>query len=224
MDHGRLLKQKCSIAHLYTCMEHTRESLAQLVAETKSFNEFILQVYGKQDGNSWRKGKRLVSQFNIDTSHYKLAKYSKEMLEDVVATCDSRACVCRKLGLKKGGGSQSFIARRIKEFGIDCSHFVKRHFPLKPKMAWNEILIKRDEGNRRSRDILRRAMMESGRSYQCESEQCYVSNSWLGKGITLQVHHIDGDCLNDSPENLKFLCPNCHSQTPNWCNTNRGIR
>ena len=33
----------------------------------------------------------------------------------------------------------------------------------------------------------------------------------------LAVDHVDGDWRNDRAENLRFLCPNCHSQTPTFC-------
>lgn len=46
-------------------------------------------------------------------------------------------------------------------------------------------------------------------------EECGIDN-WLGKKITLEIDHIDGNTKNNSPENLKLLCPNCHSQTPTW--------
>lgn len=32
----------------------------------------------------------------------------------------------------------------------------------------------------------------------------------------VEVDHIDGDALNCSPENLRVLCPNCHSMTPTF--------
>lgn len=34
--------------------------------------------------------------------------------------------------------------------------------------------------------------------------------------VPLQIHHIDGDCMNNSEENLQLLCPNCHSLTENF--------
>jgi 5-methylcytosine-specific restriction endonuclease McrA len=37
-----------------------------------------------------------------------------------------------------------------------------------------------------------------------------------GKPITLQIDHIDGDRENNTFENLRFICPNCHSQTETW--------
>ena len=39
--------------------------------------------------------------------------------------------------------------------------------------------------------------------------------------VPLQIHHIDGDCLNNTPENLQLLCPNCHSLTENFGSRNK---
>lgn len=202
-------------------MEFTKRELASLARRTKSFNDFIREVFGKTDGNSWRKGKRLVEKFDIDTSHYKVPKYTEEMLLEVVEKSESMADVCKHLGVKPGGGSQAFVTRRIKEFKIDCSHFKKRSFPRHKSLTWQEVLVKRKGGNRRTPYILRRCLVQSGREYRCESDGCVISEQWLGKPITLQVHHIDGDCLNDSPDNLMFVCPNCHTQTNNWCSRGR---
>lgn len=47
----------------------------------------------------------------------------------------------------------------------------------------------------------------------CQS--CNLSE-WLGKPITLELEHIDGNNMNDCRSNLKILCPNCHSQTDTW--------
>ncbi|QBQ81157.1 putative endonuclease [Escherichia phage vB_EcoS_HdH2] len=49
---------------------------------------------------------------------------------------------------------------------------------------------------------------------------------WDGKhpidgAVLTEVDHIDGDATNCSPENLKILCPNCHSMTPTHRARNR---
>jgi hypothetical protein len=40
--------------------------------------------------------------------------------------------------------------------------------------------------------------------------------------IPLQIEHIDGDYKNNKEENLKLLCPNCHSLTETYGSLNRG--
>lgn len=45
------------------------------------------------------------------------------------------------------------------------------------------------------------------------------TNPKSGK-VPLQVHHIDGNCLNNKEENLQLLCPNCHSLTDTFGNLN----
>ena len=39
--------------------------------------------------------------------------------------------------------------------------------------------------------------------------------------VPLEVHHIDGDCTNNSEDNLQLLCPNCHSLTANHGSLNK---
>jgi DNA-directed RNA polymerase subunit M/transcription elongation factor TFIIS len=40
--------------------------------------------------------------------------------------------------------------------------------------------------------------------------------------IPLEIDHIDGNCQNSQPENLRVLCPNCHSLTPTYRALNKG--
>lgn len=50
--------------------------------------------------------------------------------------------------------------------------------------------------------------------YTCGS--CGNNGTWMKNKLSLQLHHIDGDRKNNEVKNLVFLCPNCHSQTPNY--------
>ena len=56
---------------------------------------------------------------------------------------------------------------------------------------------------------------------EIESCQMCGTKEWLGKKIKLEVDHIDGDKHNNSRENLRLLCPNCHSTTPTWRKPNQ---
>jgi len=56
--------------------------------------------------------------------------------------------------------------------------------------------------------------------------ECGIGPEYNGKPLCLEVDHIDGVSDNNLPENLRLLCPNCHSQTETYkaknnTNTNR---
>lgn len=74
------------------------------------------------------------------------------------------------------------------------------------------------EGKCSNRPQLRKILTEI-RGYKCEL--CGISE-YNGLEITLQVDHVNGDPYNNSPNNLRLLCPNCHSQTETYAGANRG--
>lgn len=51
---------------------------------------------------------------------------------------------------------------------------------------------------------------------------CGQKGTWNGRPLTMQVHHEDGDCENNKLENLKLVCPNCHTQTNTYGSRNNG--
>lgn len=143
------------------------------------------------------------------------AKYTKEVLQEAVDASYSYAGVLRHLGLKQAGGTQSHIKRRINQLGLDTSHFTKQAWNRgnrDPKRkSWEEILTINPPGSFRTKVFqLRRAMLEYGIKYECSV--CGLGNKWNGLDITLEVDHINREWLDNRPENVRFLCPNCHSQ------------
>lgn len=61
---------------------------------------------------------------------------------------------------------------------------------------------------------LRVALQKIGKEYKCEL--CSLGPVWNGQPLVLQVDHIDGDRQNHVISNLRYLCPNCHTQTPTY--------
>lgn len=67
---------------------------------------------------------------------------------------------------------------------------------------------------------VRRYMLESA-DYACSACGWNETNPITGK-VPLHIDHIDGDWGNPAKSNLRVLCPNCHSLTPNYGSLNKG--
>jgi len=150
-------------------------------------------------------------------------KYSDEMLAEAVRKSASIAGVLRVLGVTWSGGSHAHFSRRIRRLGLDTSHFTgAAHMRGKPalrRLRAAEVLVVKPPGSRRIQPyLLRRALVEVGVPYHCA--ECGVGGTWQGKPLILHVDHVNGDCLDSRVENLRFLCPNCHTQTATWAGRN----
>lgn len=55
-------------------------------------------------------------------------------------------------------------------------------------------------------------------------EECKISSTWNNKKLVLQLDHIDGNSDNNLPDNIRLLCPNCHSQTDTYSAKGQGVR
>lgn len=148
-----------------------------------------------------------------------LSKYSKELLAPLVEESLSIADVIKKLGLPISGSMYRWIPAVIDRHRLDRSHFLgirknsgALHKGGPRKLNWVDVLVvNRLNGTKEKSPKLRRAMLESGIPYKCLC--CEQGNSWLGKPITLQIEHANGNPLDNRPGNVCFMCPNCHSQT-----------
>lgn len=77
-------------------------------------------------------------------------------------------------------------------------------------------------GRRVNRTHLKRRLLGGGLK-QNRCERCGITE-WLGEPLSMALHHVNGDGLDNRLGNLQLLCPNCHSQTPNFSGRNRRER
>jgi len=101
------------------------------------------------------------------------------------------------------------LKKRMETLGISINRgkFIKEH-----ETPDDKVYIK----NSSYSHIRERVLKDNYMEYQCSS--CGIKATWNGNPLTLQLDHIDGDCHNNTKENLRWLCPNCHSQTSNYGN------
>ena len=142
---------------------------------------------------------------------YKKFDCTKEELEQAIKDSSTWSEAGRKLG----GFTGCRIKRKAIKFNIDSSHMTHttKGTACPFKKTAKDILVK-DRGKRiykEKRVNLLRALDEVGVEYKCES--CGMTDEWNRKPILLEIDHINGDCFDNTKDNLRFLCPNCHSQT-----------
>jgi Bacterial regulatory proteins, luxR family/HNH endonuclease len=90
--------------------------------------------------------------------------------------------------------------------------------PRPAKMPIEELLVVGRKATNRAH-LKTRLIKEGLKENRCEI--CGIAE-WQGSPLNMELHHVNGDGLDNRLENLQLLCGNCHSQTDNW--GGRGVR
>jgi hypothetical protein len=115
------------------------------------------------------------------------------------------------------GHSIRACARRF-GFCLESWHRAVRAGLLVSRPAGAPIETYLVRGRRTNRSHLKQRLLAAGlKENHCE--RCGIEK-WLGEPLSMALHHINGDGLDNRLENLSLLCPNCHSQTPNFSGRN----
>ena len=145
---------------------------------------------------------------------------SDEEFYQIIQESYSYSDCLRALGLgTKGGSSTDVLKRRIAELQCDISHFgiQPKGGGSQAKYTLDEILI--ENSTYANISSLKKRLINEGRmEYKCE--KCGISE-WLGEPLSLHLDHKNGINNDHRQENLRFLCPNCHSQTDTYAGKNK---
>jgi len=148
--------------------------------------------------------------------------------DDFYALCrqhSSLAQIIRSFGLEAEAGNYNTLKKRIREDGIDIAHiktglnsnkgrrFVRKYTQENIVDAINNGVIK-------DNSTLRRLILKWGLISCAACSICKQTSEWNGMPLTFVLDHINGKHSDHRLSNLRFICPNCNSQTPTFSGRN----
>lgn len=150
-------------------------------------------------------------------------KISREVLIDITTNSNSIAEIIRKCEMISSGASYKILKQRLIEENIDFSHITlglssnKGRKFNREKIPLNKVLV---ENSNYNRSILKKRLInELGWEDKCF--KCNNNGVWQNEKLSIQLDHKNGNSKDNRIENLRFLCPNCHSQTTTFAGKSR---
>ncbi|MFF7513417.1 HNH endonuclease signature motif containing protein [Streptomyces mutabilis] len=200
----------------------TREELSAAAATATSIRGLARALGVPDDGRSRATLGRMLRAHDIDTGHFSHRRITipDDTLREAVEHSTSYAEVMRRIGLDVNDTNHRRVRRASVRLGLDTSHFKRGSWarserPAPTPVAQRVLVLLPPTAGRTNRLQLHRALTELGVPYACET--CGSTGEWLGRSITLQIDHINGDWHDNRRANLRYLCPNCHALTETWC-------
>lgn len=150
-------------------------------------------------------------------------RYTKKNLEKLIKNSFTYRECLEKLDRPISGDNYNFLKRKIKKFNIDISHFKSRseqmveyqnNKPFAKKYNLNEIFCLHGKSSHSGNNL--KIILYKNNLKQPICEECGQDENWRGNKISLHLDHINGNRLDNRLENLRILCPNCHSATPTF--------
>lgn len=141
----------------------------------------------------------------------------------LVKNSNSVTDLLKTIGYKNHSGTMhNKVKKRIKNDGLNTDHMNKLNNNISrnsiTKTSLNEILIENSTYTNRTR-LKIRLVNEGILKYKCV--ECENEGEWMDKPISLQLDHKNGVNNDNRLENLRFMCPNCHSQTDTFSGKNQ---
>lgn len=189
--------------------------LRTLFARGLSSRQIAAKV-GYSDSNVRTHLRRL----GLHRPHPNRSRFSETELAEAVANNHSVAGVIKALRIAVSGSSYKLIKDRVVAAGLDTGHWTgQRHGTSGPKIAvpWALVLVA-NSPYRMTEPRRKRLVSERVLTHVCRL--CGCGPEWQGKPLVLRLDHINGIRNDHRLKNLRFLCPNCDSQTETFCGRN----
>jgi hypothetical protein len=158
----------------------------------------------------------------MKTINWNKYSYTEEELREAVKTSFSRRATLLKLGLAGEGAGYKTIIRLISVLNLDTSHWHgmghlkgKTHSYIPPRPL---IEVLKENMPFQSFKLKQRLVKEGLLEDKCSL--CEITH-WQGQKLSLHLDHINGTHDDNRLENLRLLCPNCHSLTNTYTGKNK---
>lgn len=151
----------------------------------------------------------------------KVYSISDDDFKLLVSQSFSYSEILRRLNLKtKGGSSTDVLKQRIRDLDCDISHFLvkTKNLSFQERIPINDILV--ENSNYANTSYLKKRILDE-RLLEYKCQECGNNGVWNNKKLKLHLDHINGINNDHRIGNLRFLCPNCHSQTPTYSGKNK---
>lgn len=195
--------------------ESLEELIESLPEEKRNSNNILKAMNLTSTAKNYRKLEKLLGDYGIPYLTRK--PLAKTKTENWRTDPDVRARIM-KLGPQfpsawklsshlRLGYSEAIVTRFIKQV-MDEEGLVIGSEYVDPALV---------PGRRDSRSKIKKAFSSLPGVNPELCSECGLESVWNGKPIVMHLDHIDGDTSHNDPSNLRFLCPNCHSQTETYC-------
>lgn len=150
----------------------------------------------------------------------KTKSWSETQLREATSRVTSVRQLLSQLGLREAGGNYKQIKKYLKIYKVDTSHFRGMAWSRglvgigKPRLKLEQILVA--DSTFQSHKLKKRLFSVGIKKQECE--RCGWAEQAEDGRTPLELDHINGDSRDNRIENLRILCPNCHSLQP----THRG--
>lgn len=151
----------------------------------------------------------------------KVYNLSDEEFKEMIKRNHSWCACAKEVGLSpNGSNSRIQLQKRVTELNLSTAHFDQTQDAHKAstKYTLEEIMVE-DSTYQNITKLKERIIDADIIPYKCAI--CGNTGEWLGKRLGLQLDHINGKHFDHRKENLRFLCPNCHSQTETFSGKNK---
>lgn len=153
-------------------------------------------------------------------------KLKQDEFHNLVLSSESLSEIMRKLNLSYSGNSVKILKERIEQENIDISFFQEKQRErsmlnlMAKKKPIEEMLV---ENSSHSISHLKERLIKEGILEEI-CAKCNLEPFWNGEKLTLHLDHKNGNSSDNRRENLRLLCPNCHSQTPTYAGRKHRIK